>query len=155
MRWSRSTSSSSNSATSTINTKGAPMAWAKKSALQDLLDSTTEEAIFAMVASELASNEIRAGLWAKALAECEGDEKRTTARYIQLRAASLAKHALAQQEIEQAALNTHPSPRVNPIPKAPIKGKCPHCEKAVLMSAKECTFCNTRFLGSYLPKQLK
>ena len=52
---------------------------------QDKLGDADEEAIYAEAFAELKSGNTRPGMWAKAFAESEGDEKKSQALYIKLR----------------------------------------------------------------------
>lgn len=61
---------------------------------------TTDEALYAVVAREIASGTLREGLWAKALAESQFDAEIAKAKYINLRVASL-KQELADTERTQ------------------------------------------------------
>jgi len=49
-----------------------------------------DDSIYDQVAAELSSNQIHAGLMARAIAEADGDKDRTQAIYIKLRAAAIA-----------------------------------------------------------------
>ena len=70
-----------------------------------------EELIYEQVAAEVAAGAIRQGLWAKAIAESDGNEAAAKARYIKLRVelmiaeAELAEHAVgvAEHEAKRAA----------------------------------------------------
>ena len=44
-----------------------------------------DENLYELAAEEMAANNIRPGLWAKAIAEAEGDDTKASARYIKLR----------------------------------------------------------------------
>ena len=44
-----------------------------------------EEQLYEFAAEEIAANNIRPGLWAKAIAESDGDDAKAKARYIKLR----------------------------------------------------------------------
>lgn len=44
-----------------------------------------EEHLYELAAEEIANNQIRPGLWAKAIAESDGDDAKAKARYIKLR----------------------------------------------------------------------
>lgn len=44
-----------------------------------------EERLFQLAAEEIAANNIRPGLWAKAISEADGDDAKAKARYIKLR----------------------------------------------------------------------
>ena len=67
-----------------------------------------EEQLYAQAAEEVAAGVIRQGLWAKAIAESDGDEAAAKARYIKLRVelliaeADLTEHAVKQATKEAA-----------------------------------------------------
>lgn len=54
-----------------------------------------EEAYYEMTAAEVESGNVRAGLWAKALSEALGDEKKAGAIYIKLRVQTMREEAAA------------------------------------------------------------
>jgi hypothetical protein len=58
----------------------------------------TEEQLYEFVANELASDMTLPGVMAKAFAETEGDEKRSAARYIQLRVKELQKLLIEREQ---------------------------------------------------------
>ena len=59
--------------------------------------STTDESYYALVSEEIASGQIRPGLWAIALADCGYDETKAKAIYLKLRVKTL-KEELKQAE---------------------------------------------------------
>lgn len=65
-----------------------------------------EERLYEIAVEEIAANNIRPGLWAKALAETDGNEAAAKARYIKLRVetigaeADLQEHAASRTETE-------------------------------------------------------
>ena len=66
-----------------------------------------EEQLYEFAAEEIAANNIRPGLWAKALAEAEGDDSKAKARYIKLRVETMRAEAdlsnFAQEETRRSA----------------------------------------------------
>ena len=63
-----------------------------------------EEQLYAQAAEEVAAGVIRQGLWAKAIAESDGNEAAAKARYIKLRVELLIAEAdLAEHSFEQAS----------------------------------------------------
>jgi hypothetical protein len=70
-----------------------------------------EEQLYAQAAEEVASGQIRQGLWAKALAEADGDETAAKGRYLKLRVEIMRAEAevtdyarkQAAKEADQAA----------------------------------------------------
>jgi hypothetical protein len=75
-----------------------------------------------IVADEIAHNQLDRGLWLKALAQCEGDERRTRALYVRWRTAilqaqaSAAAEAEAHREIPSELFDGHPDQLKNPVP---------------------------------------
>lgn len=70
---------------------------------EDIMSVLDEEAIYAEVFSELTSDKLHIGVWAKAFAESEGDEKKSQALYVRRRfEQELARRqniGLSQQDI--------------------------------------------------------
>ena len=63
-----------------------------------------EEQLYAQAAEEVASGQIRQGLWAKALAEADGDETAANGRYLKLRVEIMRAEAdLVDYAIKRAA----------------------------------------------------
>ena len=60
-----------------------------KSDEQKLIESLQDEQLYELVAIEVANQNIRLGLWAKACAESAGDDARTKATYLKLRVAQV------------------------------------------------------------------
>ena len=60
-----------------------------------------EEAFYEQVATEMAARQVKKGLWAKALAQCDGSPERTKALYIKLRVQSLKDEAVIKAEEER------------------------------------------------------
>ena len=52
-----------------------------------------EEQLYEFAAEEIAANNIRPGLWAKAIAEADGDDGKAKARYIKLRVETMKAEA--------------------------------------------------------------
>ena len=79
-----------------------------------------EEALYEIVAAEMAVRKIKNGLWAKAYAQCEGDTNRTKALYIKLRVQALKDEAARMaQPAHLPAVETE-SERMQPeAPSAP------------------------------------
>lgn len=62
---------------------------------------TTDEALYAVVAREIASGTLREGLWAMALADAQFDETTAKAKYISLRVASLKQELAHAKQIQR------------------------------------------------------
>ena len=63
-----------------------------------------EEQLYEFAAEEIAANNIRPGLWAKAIAESDGDDAKARARYIRLRVETMKAEADLQ---DYASENAH------------------------------------------------
>ena len=61
----------------------------KKFKLNSSINRLIEEKLYEIVADEMDRNEIRKGLWAKALAQAGGDDVKVKGKYISLRVESL------------------------------------------------------------------
>ena len=72
------------------------------------LANAQEEALFAQAANEVVAGDIRPGLWAKAVAAADGDERRARARYISLRVEQLQLQVSAAEEVARLAAAPHP-----------------------------------------------
>ena len=63
-----------------------------------------EEQLYEFAAEEIAANNIRPGLWAKAIAESDGDDAKAKARYIKLRVEAMKAEADLE---DHASENAH------------------------------------------------
>lgn len=66
-----------------------------------------EEQLYEFAAEEIAANNIRPGLWAKAIAESDGDDAKAKARYIKLRVEAMKAEADLH---EYTASQSNPQP---------------------------------------------
>ena len=62
-----------------------------------------EEQLYEFAAEEIAANNIRPGLWAKAIAEADGDDAKAKARYIKLRVETMKAEADIQDYASEHA----------------------------------------------------
>lgn len=62
-----------------------------------------EEHLYELAAEEIAANNIRPGLWAKAIAESDGDDAKAKARYIKLRVETMKAEADLQDYASENA----------------------------------------------------
>ena len=62
-----------------------------------------EEHLYELAAEEIAANNIRPGLWAKAIAESDGDDAKAKARYIKLRVETMKAEADLQDHASENA----------------------------------------------------
>lgn len=67
--------------------------------------STTDEEYYALVSEEISSGQIRPGLWAKALANCEYDETKAKAIYLKMRVKTLKEELKQAENAAFAELN--------------------------------------------------
>ena len=69
-----------------------------------------EEQLYAQAAEEVASGQIRQGLWAKAIAETDGDDAAAKARYLKLRVEIMKAEAeVTDYAMKQAAKTVEPT----------------------------------------------
>jgi hypothetical protein len=68
---------------------------------QSALNRMQEERLYAFVSEELQGGNTRPGIYAQALVEAEGDEKKAAAAYIKLRVQSLKDEFTIQQLIDE------------------------------------------------------
>ena len=61
-----------------------------------------EEQLYEFAAEEIAANNIRPGLWAKAIAESDGDDAKAKARYIKLRVETMKAEADLNQHASES-----------------------------------------------------
>lgn len=71
------------------------------------VDSTDDEVYYLKVVKELESGYKREGLWAKALAETDGDSDAAHAKYIRLRVLSLKSEPLKSKEVVSPSQNSN------------------------------------------------
>ena len=100
-----------------------------------------EEALYAQAASEVADGDIRAGLWAKATAGADGDERKVQARYIGLRVEQLQLQVSASGVIAKIS---PPKKERAPTPETHVR--CPDCRELVRREATACPNCGCKLL---------
>ena len=71
-----------------------------------------EEQLYAQAAEEVASGQIRQGLWAKALAESDGDETAAKGRYLKLRVEIMRAEAEVLDYVAKEAVKRPEQPEV-------------------------------------------
>lgn len=71
-------------------------------ATEQEISPSDEEAIYEQAAQELESHTLKKGLWAKAIAEADGNENIARARYIKTRSQQLLNESAQQAQIERA-----------------------------------------------------
>lgn len=88
-----------------------------------------EEQVYEVVAHEIASEQIRPGMWAKAFSEAAGDDQVARATYIKLRAEQVKLGIDVTEELLQTVFRSHyphkqpaepPSVTPEPAPPTPI-----------------------------------
>ena len=87
---------------------------------EDVSVQQDEEALYEIVAAEMAVRKIKKGLWAKAYAQCEGDPNRTKALYIKLRVQALKDETALK---EQQALSQFVLPAPRALDEVELKGR--------------------------------
>lgn len=105
------------------------------------LANAEEEALYAQAASEVAEGDIRPGLWAKATAAVDGDEKKARARYISLRVEQL------QFQVNATAVMAKALPvkkEGTPTPETHVR--CPDCRDLIRREASVCIHCECKLV---------
>ena len=83
----------------------------RKLKLNSSINRLIEEKLYEIVADEMDKNEIRKGLWAKALTQSGGDDAKVKGKYISLRVKSLRD----EENLVDSILNEIESPKIIPI----------------------------------------
>jgi Zn finger protein HypA/HybF involved in hydrogenase expression len=111
-----------------------------------------DEAYFEMAAAEVARGTIRKGLWAKALSEALGDERKAGAIYIKLRVHAMREEAATAIFNAAEGKSFSRSPGANQRPAYPEKRvlACPECKKRLRVDSGKhlditCPHCSTVF----------
>ena len=80
-----------------------------------------EEQLYAQAAEEVASGQIRQGLWAKAIAETDGDDAAAKARYLKLRVEIMKAEAEVTDYVQKQAAKeaSEKSPQSESPPRRP------------------------------------
>lgn len=119
-----------------------------------------EEAIYERAAQEVGSAAMKQGLWAKFVAETDGDERIAKARYIKARSQQLLGERMQQlqKEYELQLVNSEAVKRAAVIAQQKIddaapEGNCPNCGAIIRTSATKCSSCSAIFsgVGSWKP----
>lgn len=114
-----------------------------------------EEAIYERVANEFETDSRKKGLWAKSLAEADGNEMVAKARYIRVRSQQLLdEHQQQIQKKEKEQRKTAEADRQVQLMAqqraydALPKGACPNCKKVISLTVTECPACHADFTGA-------
>lgn len=120
------------------------MKWLKnklgQARISKALANAEEEALYAQAALEVASRDIRPGLWAKATAAAEGDERKAQARYLGLRVEQMQLQLGAAEEMARVHSPKNAGHWVEDEYDA-LKGKCPNCSEIIPLKSEECPKC--------------
>lgn len=116
--------------------------------------SENEEAIYERAANEIETDSLKKGVWAKSLAEADGNEIVAKARYVRMRSQQLLhEHQQQIQQKEEQQRQTDEADRQVQLREqqkaydALPKGTCPNCTKVISLSATECPACQAVFTG--------
>lgn len=105
--------------------------------------NTIEEHFYETAAREVASKQVVPGLMAKAFSECDGDEKKTIARYIKYRVVQLHdqyRGEIARRQMHERARQKDEAQRIKAEERRsadqeglqqtllPSERLCPHCD---------------------------
>lgn len=121
---------------------------------QIAISPADEEAIYERAAQEVGSTAMKQGLWAKFVAETDGDERIAKARYIKTRSQQLLGEHMQQiqKEYDLQLANSEVIKRAALIEQqkmddAAPEGKCPNCSAIIRTSVTKCPFCPAIFSG--------
>lgn len=121
----------------------AEIAMPHHSSMQPQSAATLEEELWAIAAQEMDSQGRRAGLWAKAFAEAQGNEPAARANYLKWRVLQLQHDFEArrvQAEEAQCAVEEHGQQAA-----LTQHGQCPNCDAVILLMSDECPKCRANF----------
>lgn len=109
--------------------------------------ATPEEELWAIAAQEMDSQGRRAGLWAKAFAEAQGNEPTARANYLKWRVLQLQHEFESRrkqaEEAQRAAEEQGQQAALTEL------GQCPNCDALISLMSDECPKCRANFgLGS-------
>jgi hypothetical protein len=111
------------------------------------LANAQEEALYARAALEVAKGDIRPGLWAKATAAADGDERKAEARYLGLRVEQLQLQLSAAEEM--ARVGSPVDAERWPVEEKydALNGKCPngYCSEVIPLKSQACPKCGAQF----------
>jgi len=103
-----------------------------------------EEKLFEQVALELSEGKRRNGLWAKALANCDGNEKKAKSLYIRYRVQSIKDEAeILEVVAEEKKMKIKTDPRIPT--KDPEYILCHKCKFEQWIGYKKCQKCGMSF----------
>lgn len=120
----------------------------------DEISPSEEEKIYEQAGDEIGSDTLKKGLWAKSLAESDGNEGIAKARYIRSRSQQLLRDLEQQRQNEygerlqaaEAARQAHLIEQQKAEAAVP-KGACPNCSTILPLSATTCPACHADFSG--------
>lgn len=117
--------------------------------ISNALVNEKEEALYAQAASEIAMGDIRPGLWAKASAVADGDEKKTHARYIGFRVEQLQLQLSAANAMPRSSPTHHEGISTSeeegpPTPETHVC--CPDCRYYIPRESRVCRHCGCKLI---------
>jgi predicted xylose isomerase-like sugar epimerase len=89
-----------------------------------------EEQLYEFAAEEIAANNIRPGLWAKAIAEADGEDAKAKARYIKLRVETMKAEAELNSFAKEEAAKTAEATRAAEASKAKAAAEAERMKKS-------------------------
>lgn len=113
------------------------------SSMQPQPATTPEEELWAIAAQEMDSQGRRAGLWAKAFAEAQGNEPAARANYLKWRVLQLQhEFESRRKQAEEAQRATEEQGQQAALTEL---GQCPNCDAVISLMSDECPKCRANF----------
>ena len=111
------------------------------------IENAEEESLYAQAALEVSRGDIRPGLWAKAIAAADGDERKAQARYLGFRVEQLQLQLSAAEEMAKINFPVDIVGRQTGEKYDALNGKCPndYCGATILLNSQACPKCEALF----------
>ena len=111
------------------------------------LANAHEEALFERAALEVSTGDIRPGLWAKASAAADGDERKAKARYLGLRVEQMQLQLSATEEMARVGSAVDLKRWAVDEKYDVINGRCPNqvCNEVIPLKSQCCPRCAAQF----------
>ena len=127
------------------------MNWLKnklgQATISKALANAQEEALYERAALEVAQGDIRPGLWAKATAAADGDERKAQARYLGFRVEQMQLLRSAAEEMARIHSPEDAQRWGVEVSYDTVNGKCPNgvCGAIIPLKSQECPECRALF----------
>ena len=111
------------------------------------IENAAEESLYAQAALEVSRGDIRPGLWAKAKAAADGDERKAQARYLGFRVEQLQLQLSAAEEMARINSPVEIVSWQTGEEYDALDGKCPNgfCGAVIPLNSQACPKCKALF----------